>query len=117
MSIWVGILVVLGLLVIFGATLVGKFVTKKRDAKNAERSLEMQALLIHLPPSTDDITAQGRDERDIIDETISEAQVIYSIIASTVAKNNWHTRFYRQKTIAFEIVAKDGPVKYSPRLA
>ena len=112
MSIWVGILVVLGLLVIFGATLVGKFVTKKRDAKNAERSLEMQALLIHLPPSTDDITAQGRDERDIIDETISEAQVIYSIIASTVAKNNWHTRFYRQKTIAFEIVAKDGLVKY-----
>ena len=112
MIVWVGILVVVGLALIFAAGLVGKFITRKREAKNAERSLEMQALLIHLPPTTDDITAQGRDERDVIDETISEAQVIYSIIASTVAKKSLHTRFYRQKTIAFEIIAKDGLVKY-----
>ena len=112
MNIWVGILVVVGLAVIFAASLVGRFVTQKRNAKNAERSLEMQALLIHLPPSTDDVNGNGRDERDVVDETISEAQVIYSIIASTAAKNNWHVRFYKQKTIAFEIVARDGLVKY-----
>ena len=57
------------------------FAGAKRDRKNYERSLKMVPMLIHLPPSTDDIQGGGRDERDVNDEQISEAQVMYSIVS------------------------------------
>ncbi len=87
------------------------FASMKRDKKNYARALKMVPMLIHLPPSTDDVQVNGRDERDVIGEQISEAQVMYSIISSTLAKG-FKTRLYGQKHISFEIVAHDGFIKY-----
>ncbi len=87
------------------------FSGKKRDKKNYARALKMVPMLIHLPPSTDDIQTGGRDERDVIGEQISEAQVMYSIIASTL-KKGIKSKLYGQKHISFEIVAHDGFIKY-----
>ena len=86
-------------------------VKRLREIKNAERGLKMIAMLIHLPPTTDDIQAGGRDERDVANEAISQAQVMYSIIASTLTKGR-NAKIYGQKHISFEIVAKDGLIKY-----
>ena len=82
-----------------------------RERKDYERGLKMVPMLIHLPPSTDDIEGGGRDERDVINETISEAQVMYSIIASTAVKG-FKSKVYGQRHMAFEIVAHDGFIKY-----
>ena len=57
-----------------------------REQKNYERGLKMVPLLIHLPPPSEDIEGGGRDVRDVTDENISKAQVIYSSIASTIQK-------------------------------
>ena len=83
----------------------------KRDRKNVARALKMVPMMIHLPPSTDDIEVGGRDERDVINEQLSEAQVMYSIIASTL-KKGLKSKLYGQKHISFEIVAHDGLIKY-----
>ena len=83
----------------------------KRDKKNIARALKMVPMLIHLPPSTDDIEVGGRDERDVINEQLSEAQVMYSIISSTL-KKGLKAKLYGQKHISFEIVAHDGFIKY-----
>lgn len=87
------------------------FILKKRSKKNYARAFKMVTLLIHLPPSTDDVQVGGRDERDVVGEQLSAAQVMYSIIASTVTKG-LNARIYGQKHISFEIVAHDGFVKY-----
>ena len=54
-----------------------------RERKNIERGLKMVPLFIHLPPSSEDIEGNGRDTRDVVEETISRAQTIYNIIAGT----------------------------------
>lgn len=82
-----------------------------REAKNYERGLKMVPLLIHLPPSSDDIDAGGRDERDITEEVLSQAQVMYNIIAST-ATRGFKSRVYGQRHISFEMIAKGGLVYY-----
>ncbi|HET7320254.1 MAG TPA: ATP-binding protein, partial [Candidatus Saccharimonadales bacterium] len=82
-----------------------------REQKNYERSLKMVPLLIHLPPPSDDTEANGRDVRDLLDENISKAQVIYNIIASTVQKG-WKSKFYGQRHFAFEIVGSQGFVHF-----
>ena len=79
---------------------------KLRLIKEAERGLKMIALEIHLPPSTDDIQGGGRDERDVANEAISQAEVMYSIIASTLTKGK-EARIFGQKHISFEITARD----------
>lgn len=86
-------------------------VKKQRAGKQLERGLKMVPMLIHLPPPTDDIQGNGRDERDVTNEAISEAQVMYSIIASTLAKG-WRAKIYGQRHISFEIVVSNGMVKY-----
>jgi hypothetical protein len=78
-----------------------------REAKNYERGLKMVPLLIHLPPISDDVESKGRDNRDIVDENISKAQVLYDIIAST-AKRGFKSKFYGERHISFEIVAYKG---------
>lgn len=98
-------------IIVIGVVAWLKHVADKRNNKNYERALKMVSMLIHLPPRTDDIQGGGRDERDVTNEAISEAQIMYSIIASTVAKG-LKTRIYGQKHISFEIVAKDGFIKY-----
>ena len=83
----------------------------ERRLKEYERALKMVPMLIHLPPATEDIQVNGRDERDVTNEAISEAQVMYSIIASTVQKG-FKTKIYGQKHMTFEMVAANGMVKY-----
>lgn len=82
-----------------------------REAKNYERGLKMIPFLIHLPPPGDDIDSGGRDERDITDEALSQAQTMYNIIASTATKG-FKTKVYGQRHIAFEIIASKGLVHY-----
>src|SRR5690349_6432508 len=101
------VLIILGLAIIGGAV-VGSIIYSRtrqrmRDQKNYERGLKMVPLLIHLPPMSDDIVGNGRDARDLIDENISKAQIIYNIIASTVQKG-YKARLYGQRHFAFEIV-------------
>ena len=36
-----------------------------REAKNYERGLKMVPLLIHLPPTSDDLDSKGRDARTL----------------------------------------------------
>ncbi len=81
------------------------------EQKNYERGLKMVPLLIHLPPPSEDIESNGRDIRDLIDENISKAQVIYNIIASTVQKG-FKTKLHGQRQFAFEIVASKGFVHF-----
>ena len=82
-----------------------------REAKNYERGLKTVPLLIHLPPSSDDIDVGQRDAREVAEETISQAQVMYNIISST-ATNGFKSRLYGQRHFAFEIVATRGLIHY-----
>ena len=93
------------------AILFGARISKIRKANKYERALKMVPLLIHLPPSTDDIEASSRDKRDITDEAVSKAQVMYSILSSTF-KKGFKNKIYGQKHFSFEIIVKDGFVKY-----
>src|SRR6185503_17060052 len=71
----------------------------------------MIPLLIHLPPVSEDTEAAGRDVRDLVDENISKAQVIYNIIASTMQKG-FKSRLYGQRHFGFEIVGSKGFVQF-----
>lgn len=82
-----------------------------REQKNFERGLKMVPVLIHLPPMSEDIDNSGRDARDIVEENISKAQILYSILASTFQKG-FKARFYGQRHIALEIVASKGSVQF-----
>lgn len=82
-----------------------------REQKNYERGLKVVPLLIHLPPPSDDTDVGGRDVRDITEETISQAQIIYNIIASTLQKG-FKSQFYGQRHFAFEIVGTEGFVYF-----
>ncbi len=82
-----------------------------REAKNYERGLKMVPLLIHLPPSSDDLESGGRDQRDVTEEVLSQAQVMYNIIAST-ATRGFKSKVYGQRHISFEIVTRGGLVYY-----
>lgn len=82
-----------------------------REQKNFERGLKMVPLKIHLPPPSDDIDAGNRDARDVIDETISQAQTMYNVISATATKG-FKSRFYGQRHMSFEIVAHDGLIHY-----
>lgn len=81
------------------------------EQKNFERGLKMVPLLIHLPPPSDDTDIGARDSRDVIDENISKAEVVYSIIASTLQKG-FRNRFYGQRHLSFEIVGVDGFIHF-----
>ncbi len=82
-----------------------------REAKNFERGLKMVPMIIHLPPTSEDIDGGGRDQRDLTEEVLSQAQVMYNVIASTATKG-FKSKLYGQRHISFEIVAKDGLVYY-----
>jgi len=104
------LIVVLALLLVgagVGAAMYVSMRTRLREQKNYERGLKMVPLLIHLPPASDDADAAGRDVRDLVDENISKAQVIYNIIASTIQKG-YKARLYGQRHFGFEIVGTKG---------
>ena len=103
------ILLILG--AVAGFTMYLHSRTLLREQKSFERGLKMVPLLIHLPPLSDDLDEGNRDARDIVDENISKAQILYSIIASSF-KKNFKSKFYGQRHFAFEIIASQGVVKF-----
>ena len=109
------IILILAVLIAVGLVIAPIMYTQlrkqRRQQKNYERSLKMVPLLIHLPPPSDDIDANGRDVRDVVDETISKAQTIYNIIASTL-KKGYKSQYYGQRHFAFEIVGSQGFIYY-----
>src|SRR3954471_894461 len=72
-----------------------------------ERAMEMVPVLIHLPPASEDSEVNGRDVRDVVDENISKAHIIYNIISSTTEKSR-KNRWYGQRHFSFEIVGTKG---------
>ena len=111
MPAWVVILIIVVAAIILAATIFSSQISRLRKSKRYERGLKMVPLLIHLPPSTDDIEGGGRDKRDIALEAISKAQVMYSILASTITKG-FKAKLYGQRHFSFEIISKDGFIKY-----
>lgn len=108
---FITIFIVTFLAVLFGVFGFYTYRSTLREAKNYERGLKMVPLLIHLPPASDDIDGNGRDKRDLTEEVLSQAQVMYNIIASTVTKG-LKSKVYGQRHLSFEIVAHDGLVYY-----
>ena len=111
MSSWVVALILVGSIIVLLAVIFSTKISKLRKSKRYERGLKMVPLLIHLPPTTDDIEGGGRDKRDVTLEAISKAQVMYSILTSTLTKG-FKTRLYGQRHFSFEIIAKDGFIHY-----
>ena len=111
MSIWIILFISFIIICVAAYFVFDQYKKMVREAKNYERGLKMVPIRIHLPPPSDDLEAGGRDERDVVDEVLSEAQTMYNIIASTAMKG-FKTRLYGQRHISFEIVASDGLVRY-----
>ena len=72
-----GLIIAVVVVIIVAAVVVAMYLGRQRKAKDYERGLKMVPMLIHLPPSTDDIQGGGRDERDVTNEALSQAQVMY----------------------------------------
>lgn len=110
------LLITLIVTIVFIALIAGPliyFQSRKilREQKNYERGLKMVPMHIHLPPSSDDTEVGARDIRDVTDENISKAEILYGIIASTLEKGFKH-KFYGQRHIALEIIGDKGMVKF-----
>jgi hypothetical protein len=105
------ILVVLVIIFVIAMFIFVQYRNVLREAKNYERGLKMVPMYIHIPPSSDDLESNGRDERDITEEILSQAQVMYDIISSTATKG-FKSRVYGQRHMSFEIVAHEGLVHY-----
>ncbi len=99
------------LILLFLYIAYGQYKKVLREAKNYERGLKMIPLLIHLPPATDDIDVGSRDTRDVTEETISQAQILYNVIASTATKG-FKSKLYGQRHLALEVVASKGLIHY-----
>jgi hypothetical protein len=105
-------MVVVALAIITAVPLIYMRVRKiYRGQKNYERGLKMVPLLIHLPPLSADIEGGGRDARDIVEENVSQARIMYDIVAST-AQKGFKIGFYGQRHISFEVVAVKGRVEF-----
>lgn len=102
----IGIIFV-AVLVTVGPMMFLKLRKNSQIKSNYERGLEMVPLLIHMPPASEDTEANGRDVRDVVDENISKAQIIYNIISSTTEKN-FKNRWHGQRHFGFEIVGSHG---------
>lgn len=82
-----------------------------RSAKNYERGLKMVSYKINLPPSSTDIEGGGRDQRDLTDEIVSQAQVMYNILSSTASKG-FTSKLTGQRHISFEIIVRNSSINY-----
>ena len=105
-----GIIIIIVVLAILSGVVALTFLRYRgilRYAKGVERGLKMVPMLIHLPPASDDTEIGTRDVRDVLQEKVSQAEVLYNIIAST-AQKGFKSTFYGQRHIAFEIVASRG---------
>ena len=99
------------LVLIFSAIIVGLILKKKQSEKEVERGLSLVPMVIYLPPMTEDIDGGGRDNRDVFNEAISQAQVMYSILASTIG-NEKGVNMMGGEHVSFEITAHGGVIKY-----
>lgn len=109
-------IIIVGLItvVVVGSVLAVVFLQSRksfREQKSYERGLKMVPLMIHLPPSSEDIETGSRDSRDIVDETVSQAQTMYNVISSTATKG-FKSNFYGQRHVSFELVAHKGLIHY-----
>jgi hypothetical protein len=112
MATFITIIIIIFVIALIAAPIVFLQLRKNfREQKNYERGLKIVPLLIHLPPPSDDTELGGRDVRDVTEETISKAQIIYNIISSTVQKG-FKSNFYGQRHFAFEIVGTQGFVYF-----
>jgi len=111
LSFIITVVVVIALMCIVLAFVFSQYKKTLREAKNYERGLKMVPLYIHIPPSSDDLEGNGRDERDVTEEVLSQAQVMYNILASTATKG-FKSRVYGQRHISLEIMAHEGLVHY-----
>jgi hypothetical protein len=111
MGIIITIVIILILFIVGG--LIWYFHTRRsfREQKSYERGLKMVPLLIHLPPPSDDTDGGSRDARDVNDENISKAQILYNIIANTFQKG-FKSRYYGQRHFSFEIIGAKGFVHF-----
>ena len=82
-----------------------------RGQKNYERGLKMITLLIHIPPTSEDLDSNGRDNRDITEESISQAHIMYDILSSSYRKG-FKDKFYGQRYFSFEIVGSKSLVYF-----
>lgn len=82
-----------------------------QEAKNYERALKMTSLKIHIPPASEDIEGNGRDERDLTEEILSQTQVMYNILSST-AQKGFKSSIYGQRHVSFEVVSHQGLINY-----
>jgi type IV secretory pathway TraG/TraD family ATPase VirD4 len=98
-------------LAVIAVFVIGQYKKTLREAKNYERGLKMVPMYIHVPPSSDDMESSGRDERDVTEEVLSQAQVMYNIIASTATKG-FKSKIYGQRHLSFEIMAHNGLIHY-----
>lgn len=107
------VVVVSFLVVLVIAAPIAYFLIRKtfREQKNFERGLKMVPMLIRLPPSSDDSDAASRDARDIVDENVSKAQILYGILSS-IFKKGFKSKFYGQRHLALEIVSVKGSVDF-----
>ncbi|MCL2038690.1 type IV secretion system DNA-binding domain-containing protein [Candidatus Saccharibacteria bacterium] len=104
--------VIIALVILAAIALLGvKQIKNRRHERQLQRGLQMATFLIHLPPSAEDIKEGGRDERDITEETISQAQSLYAIIASNYEKT-FSRQLWGQEHLSFEIVAAEGLIHY-----
>lgn len=110
-SIIVTILIVLVAVVLLFSFVFIQYRNVLREAKNYERGLKMVPMYIHIPPSSDDVEGNGRDERDITEEVLSQAQVMYNIISTTATKG-FKSKIYGQRHLSFEIIAHEGLIHY-----
>ncbi len=104
------VLAILGFLILF-SLLSGVFLivrSKKRSDKNLERGLFMVNLRIYLPPVSEDVESKARDSRDVVEENISKASVLYNLLTSTAEKKGFKAAYYGQDHMGFEIIAKAG---------
>jgi len=72
----------------------------------------MIAYFIHIPPSSSDLESNGRDERDVNTEVISQTEYLYNILSSTFVKTDFFKKISGQRHISLEIVANKGLVHY-----
>ncbi len=111
MGAFIAVFIITFLVVVVGVVGFYMYRSTVREAKSYERGLKMVPMLIHLPPASDDIDGGGRDKRDLTEEVLSQAQVMYNIIASTATKG-LKSRVYGQRHLSFEIIANEGLVYY-----
>ncbi|HET8690000.1 MAG TPA: type IV secretory system conjugative DNA transfer family protein [Candidatus Saccharimonadales bacterium] len=111
LSLIITVVVVAAVVAVVGSFFYVQYRKIMREAKNYERGLKMVPLLIHIPPLSDDIESGGRDERDITEESISQAQVMYNIITSTATKG-FKSKIYGQRHLSLEIVSAKGLIHY-----